>query len=200
MFLLRAPSDEQIRQFISSQREQPFSYPEVGASRPGDVEQVEGYTMDRHRIKLGGGQKTFELAVEALRKWKHFCLGWVRIVPPDTPVEVGATVAVLAKLFALWSLNACRIVYVIDEDGPAMNADDAPVKRFGFAYGTLRDHAERGEERFTIEWQGSDDSVWYDILAFSQPNLPAKLGYPLTRRLQKRFARDSLAAMVKALS
>ena len=79
-------------------------------------------------------------------------------------------------------------------------ADGAPVKRFGFAYGTLRDHAERGEERFMIEWQGSDDSVWYDILAFSQPNLLAKLGYPLTRRLQKRFARDSLAAMVKALS
>lgn len=192
MFLLRAPSDEQIRQFISSQREQPFSYPEVGASRHGDVERVEGYTIDRHRVKLGVGENTFERAVDALRKWKHFCLGWVRIVPSDTPVEVGATVAVLAKLFALWSLNACRIVYVIDED--------APVKRFGFAYGTLRDHAERGEERFTIEWQGNDDSVWYDILAFSQPNLPAKLGYPLTRRLQKKFARDSLAAMVKTVS
>ena len=191
MFFLRAPSEEQIRRFISSQREQPFSYPEVGASRHGDVERVEGYTIDRHRVKLGLGENTFERAVDALRKWKHFCLGWVRIVPPDTPVEVGATVAVLAKLFALWSLNACRIVYVIDED--------APVKRFGFAYGTLRDHAERGEERFTIEWQGNDDSVWYDILAFSQPNLPARLGYPLTRRLQKKFARDSLAAMIKAV-
>jgi len=200
MFFLRAPSDEQIRQFISSQREQRFSYPEVGASRHGDVERVEGYTIDHQRIKLGVGENTFERAADALRKWKHFCLGWVRIVPPDTAVEARATVAVLAKLFPLWSLNACRIVYVIDEDGPAMNADDAPVKRFGFAYGTLRDHAERGEERFTIEWQGNDDSVWYDILAFSQPNLLAKLGYPLTRRLQKRFARDSLAAMVKALS
>jgi uncharacterized protein (UPF0548 family) len=200
MFLLRAPSDEQIRQFISSQREQPFSYPEVGASRHGDVERVEGYTIDRHRVKLGVGENTFERAGDALRKWKHFRLGWVHIVPPEIPIEIGATVAVLAKLFALWSLNACRIVYVINEDGPAMNADDAPVKRFGFAYGTLRDHAERGEERFMIEWQGNDDSVWYDILAFSQPNLPAKLGYPLTRRLQKKFARDSLAAMVKTVS
>ena len=113
---------------------------------------------------------------------------------------MGATVAVLAKLFVLWSLNACRIVYVIDENVLAMNADDSSsVKRFGFAYGTLRDHAERGEERFTIEWQ-DDDSVWYDILAFSRPNLLAKLGYPLTRRLQKKFARDSLTVMVKAVN
>ena len=192
MFFLRAPSDQQIRRFISSQGEQPFSYPEVGASRHGDVERVEGYTIDRHRVKLGVGDNTFERAVDALRQWRHFDLGWVRIVPPEIPIEIGVTVAVLAKLFAFWSLNACRIVYVIDED--------APIKRFGFAYGTLRDHAERGEERFTIEWQGNDDSVWYDILAFSQPNLLAKLGYPLTRRLQKKFARDSLAAMVKTVS
>jgi len=197
MFSLRAPSDEQIRRFIASQREQPFSYAEVGASRHG---KIEGYTIDRNRIKLGAGQKTFERGVAALRSWKNFDLGWVRIIPPAETVEAGATVAVLARLFALWSLNACRIVYVIDEDRPAMNADNCnTVKRFGFAYGTLRDHAERGEERFTIEWQ-DDDSVWYDILAFSRPNLLAKLGYPLTRRLQKKFARDSLTVMVKAVN
>jgi uncharacterized protein (UPF0548 family) len=201
MFLLKQPSEERIRQFISLQREQPFSYPEVGASRHGEVERVEGYTIDHNRIKLGVGQRTFERTVAALRSWKHFDLGWVRIVPPEATVEVGATVAVLARPFALWSLNACRIVYVIDDDDTAMNADNGTtVRRFGFAYGTLRDHAERGEERFTIEWRSNDDSVWYDILAFSRPNLLAKLGYPITRRLQKKFAHDSLAAMVKAVS
>jgi len=72
--------------------------------------------------------------------------------------------------------------------------DEEPgdMKRFGFAYGTLPDHAETGEERFTIEWHPNDDSVWYDILAFSRPNkLAAKLGYPITRVFQRRFARDS---------
>ena len=70
--------------------------------------------------------------------------------------------------------------------------------RFGFAYGTLPDHVERGEERFTIEWQ-ADDSVWYDIYAFSRPKHPlARLGFPVTRMLQKRFARDSLAVMKAA--
>ena len=62
----------------------------------------------------------------------------------------------------------------------------------------LPDHVERGEERFTIEWQ-ADDSVWYDILAFSRPqHLIAKLAFPYVRRLQKRFAMDSLNAMLTA--
>jgi uncharacterized protein (UPF0548 family) len=61
------------------------------------------------------------------------------------------------------------------------------VKRFGFAYGTLSTHVERGEERFTIEWHRDEDSVWYDILAFSRPNkLLVKLGLPLARMLQQR--------------
>jgi len=39
--------------------------------------------------------------------------------------------------------------------------------------------------------------VWYDILAFSRPNqVLTRLGYPLVRRIQKRFAKDSAAAML----
>ena len=38
------------------------------------------------------------------------------------------------------------------------------TRKFGFAYGTLPDHAATGEERFLIEWNQDDDSVWYDIL------------------------------------
>ena len=58
---------------------------------------------------------------------------------------------------------------------------------------------ESGEERFTVAWH-EDDAVWYDILAFSRPNhFLARLGYPLVRRLQKRFARDSAAAMKRAV-
>jgi uncharacterized protein (UPF0548 family) len=75
------------------------------------------------------------------------------------------------------------------------------VKRFGFAYGTLAEHAESGEERFTVEWDRDEDTVWYDILAFSRPrNSLARLGYPLSRLLQKRFAKDSKAAMLEAVT
>jgi uncharacterized protein (UPF0548 family) len=88
-----------------------------------------------------------------------------------------------------WSLNVSRIVYVMEEQGA--------VEKFGFAYGTLKSHVERGEERFTVEWNRADDSVWYDILAFSRPNLRLiKLGKPYARWLQKRFAKESLKRML----
>ena len=72
------------------------------------------------------------------------------------------------------------------------------VERFGFAYGTLPGHAERGEERFSVEYHAENDSVWYDLFAFSRPGPLARLAYPFARSLQKRFARDSKAAMLEA--
>jgi uncharacterized protein (UPF0548 family) len=113
------------------------------------------------------------------------------IHPPRISVEVGNNVAVLARHFGFWSLNACRIVYLLEE-----NAD---IKQRGFAYGTLREHGEQGEERFMVEWHRNTDEVWYDLLAFSRPkHILARIGYPVSRMLQKQFARQSKAAMVKA--
>lgn len=191
MFLLSKPTEELVQQFISAQQALPFSYAEVGATQS---DTIADYTIDHNRIKLGHGEETYQHANSALRSWKQFDLGWVSIVPRDTPVEVGRTVAVQAKTFGFWSLSACRIVYVIDEQ--------ESVRKFGFAYGTLPDHVECGEERFTIEWNNqTDNSVWYDIYAFSRPQHPlVKLGFPIARRLQKRFARESLATMVRASS
>src|SRR6266550_868282 len=185
MFLLTEPSSETITRFISSQAGQPFSYSEVGATQH---EPPANYILDHNRIKLGTGQETYERAIGALRRWQQFDLGWVKIVPDTTPLEVGAAVAIKAKTFGFWSLSACRIVYLINEDGP--------TRKFGFAYGTLTNHVERGEERFTIEWHPKDGAVWYDILAFSRPHqFLVKLGYPLARGLQKRFAKESLRTM-----
>jgi len=178
MFMIREPSDEAVARFVASQRDLPFTYAEVGAT---NATPPTGYTVDHNRIRLGSGEATYSSAVDALKHWRHFELGWVAIVPRGVAVEVGATVAVKARAFGTWSLNASRVVYTIDES-----------RRFGFAYGTLPDHVEKGEERFLIEWL-PDDSVWYDILAFSRPQHPlVRLSAPLARRLQKQFARDSL--------
>lgn len=152
-----------------------------------------GYKADHNRIELGKGAQTFSRAVEAMRNWKMFALRWVKLFYSNTPIEPGATVCVRVQHLGFWSLNPCRIVYVVDEDGA--------VKRYGFAYGTLNNHAERGEERFMLEWDHEDDSVSYDILAFSRPGQPfAKLGYPFTRTLQKRFARESKQSMLRAVT
>ena len=178
MFRITEPSDEDVDKFIASQKNLPFTYAEVGAT---NTTPPSGYNVDHNRILLGTGEAVYKAGVEALKRWRHFDLGWVTIVPRGVPVEVGATVAVKARAFGSWSLSASRVVYTIDED-----------RRFGFAYGTLPDHVERGEERFLIEWL-PDDSVWYDILAFSRPKHPlVRLSAPLARMLQKRFARDSL--------
>jgi uncharacterized protein (UPF0548 family) len=205
MFLLRKPSEEIVTQFIASQRALTFSYAAVGATQgTATADGLPGYNVDHNRIKLGEGAETYRRAVAALKSWRQFELGWVTVVPPGRPLAVGTTVAVRFRVFGLWWLNAARIVYLIDESterGLAGNIDggQAPNARFGFAYGTLPDHVERGEERFSVEWR-ADDSVWYDIHAFSRPKHPlVRLGYPVARTLQKRFVRESLQIMLKQL-
>ena len=190
MFSLRKPSVESIRGFLKTQAALDFSYPAVGAtanSLPA------GYVTDRTRILLGSGESIFLAAKAALQRWEHFRLGWVELWSPDTPIQSGEVVAIMAWASGLWSLNFCRIVYVVDESGP--------VSKFGFAYGTLPGHVESGEELFQIEWDQNTNSVWYDILAFSRPNhFLTRLGYPLVRHTQKRFGRDSAAAMYRAVN
>ena len=188
MFYLKTPSEAEVRLFISKLHHSAFSYPEVGASARKVPSK---YNLDHSRILLGRGDLVWRRAVEAIRGWQMFNMPWVRIYWPSTPLEPGADVAVSVSHFGFYSLNACRIVYVIDED--------KPINRFGFAYGTLPEHAETGEERFSVEWNLAKDEVWYDILAFSRPQKKlAKLGYPLSRMLQRRFAAASMAAMLQS--
>jgi uncharacterized protein (UPF0548 family) len=114
---------------------------------------------------------------------------WITVFPASAPIRVGTTVALRVRYLGFWSLNACRIVYVVDER--------AKIDRFGFAYGTLPDHGVQGEERFTVGWSHDDDAVTYDLLAVSRPgSLLSRLGLPLVRRLQRRFVRDSKRAML----
>lgn len=189
MFCATKPSREAILAFIAAQRAGEYSYPEVGCSRE---QAPAGYVVDHNRIMLGHGLETFERARAAIRQWKMFDMPWIDVCWPETPIEAGTTVAVLISHLGFWSLNACRIVYVM-EDGAN------PVK-YGFAYGTLREHAEFGEERFTVEYHPADQSVWYDLYAISRLGYPARLAYPLTRAMQKRFARESKAAMQRSVA
>jgi uncharacterized protein (UPF0548 family) len=189
MFLLKKPSRELIREFISAQKSQEFSYEEVGCTRG---QAPRGYVADHNRVQLGRGLDAFYRAKDAIIQWKMFQIPSVELCWPDTPVEPSCTVAVLFSHLGFWSLNACRIVYVVEEH-------DA-VERYGFAYGTLPQHAEIGEERFTVEYRRDDQSVWYDLYAFSRPGPLARLAYPYARSLQKRFVRNSKSVMQRAVS
>lgn len=189
MFSLRAPTEESVKRLLEAQRTLAYSYPAVGMSRQGAG--PEGFRLAHHRVLLGKGQGTFERARAAVRSWTMFRVPWVRLYWPSAPIETGAVVAMAAHTMGFWTVNACRIVYTLEERGP--------VETFGFAYGTLPHHVERGEERFSVQWDHADDSVWYDIGSFSRPShLLVRLGEPLARRLQERFIQGSLEAMASA--
>ena len=190
MFLLKQPDSEQVTDFIAAQSRLEFTYPDVGATR--EPAPPAGYQVDHNRICLGQGKELYEQAKEALVDWQQYHFDWLTLHRPDAAPEPGQTVAALAHVLGIWVLNACRVVYVLEET--------EPLCRFAFAYGTLPEHAESGEERFQVEWHADDDTVWYDLYAFSRPGqLLSKIAYPYVRRKQKQFARESLAAMQAAV-
>ena len=105
-------------------------------------------------------------------------------VATDGPIAVGTNVAFSAPLPIGFVDGTCRIVVVVDEPN-----------RYGFAYGTLSVHPERGEEAFVVS-RHADGNVRLDIDGVSRPKQPlAQLIAPLAGHLQDRTVRRYLAAM-----
>ena len=185
MFFLRKPSPETLRKILASQATQDLTYQAVGAT---STTPPAGFVVDHTRALVGEGAEVFEAAKSALKTWRQYRFSWLEAWPVDTPIQKGNDIATVARSLGLWWVNICRIVDTIDE--PA---------RFGYAYGTLPEHVECGEERFLIELTDAGE-VWYDIIAFSRPqSWLAKIGYRYVRRVQKRFGRCSVAAMKEAV-
>jgi uncharacterized protein (UPF0548 family) len=188
MFLVQRPPAPVIERFLSDCAGLPLSYDPIGLARTGR----EGFALDEHVAILGAGEAAFASATKALGDWRHFDLGWVEIFPARAAIEPGTVLAVLVRHVGFWSLNGCRVVYSV---GATSGFE------FGFAYGTLTNHGECGEEIFLVNYQAATGEVTYRIRAVSRPRAPlARLGYPLTRLLQARFRRDSAAAMTRAVA
>lgn len=186
VFRLRRLTDAEVRRVLEEQRAVPFTYPEVGAIEQGTPA---GYLTNSTRVHLGNGECVYESAVRALRDWKQFDVGWVELCWPTTAPAPGAVVGVLARVWGVWALSVSRIVAVIDDE-------TATGRRFAVIYGTLPQHVESGEERFQIEWNRADDSVWYDVRAFFRPHHPlVRWGWPVLRRFPRKFVRESGEAM-----
>ncbi len=186
MFLLSRPSESQIESFVSQSQALPLSYKSSGLIEHG----APNFALDELSEIVGHGKGTFERAKVALTEWRHFELGWVELFPRGAPIEPGTVVAVLVRHLGLWSLNGCRVLYTTGDRGGAS---------FGFAYGTLTNHAECGEELFEVSLNEREEVI-YRIRAVSKPHAAlARLGYPFTRMLQARFRRDSIQAMRRAL-
>ena len=195
MINLIKPTQRDIAQFLREQSELPFSYETVGATQ---VAAPTGFNVDRNRMCIGRGEATYAAACDAIRGWRMFPENWTEAIPAVDELRPGMDVAVLLRCLGIWWINGCRIVYLIDD----RNQFQYPkaTRRFGFAYGTLPSHAERGEELFAVELD-ENGVVWYEIVSFSRPrHWLARLAYPLTRCLQKRFARHSMSQLKRILA
>ncbi len=108
---------------------------------------------------------------------------------PMAKISPGELVAVEAHTAYLWSINFSRVVEVVE----------SPT-RFGFMYTTTAAHVEEGQERFVIDFDPGSESVSYLLEAVSRPrHILARIGYPLSRAMQHRFARDSHARMRRCI-
>jgi uncharacterized protein (UPF0548 family) len=187
--LFRASQDEK-RTLLAAAREAAPSSPHLLTLTDGPLgTPPKGFVHDFSRSEIGSGLRTFDAARDAFRRWEQFDLGWVRVVNFTPKIALGELVAVEAHAACFWSINFSRVVEVVD----------SPT-RFGFMYATTEFHVEEGQERFVIDFDPESESVSYLIEAISRPrHLLARIGYPFTRAMQHRFARDSHARMSRSV-
>ncbi len=146
------------------------------------------FAHDLSRICIGHGQPSFLAAAEGFERWAAFDLGWVRVANPAAAIVVGQIVAVEVQSLGLWSLNLSQILENVKTE-----------RSIGFLYSTTEHHVEEGEERFLITLDPVSGEVWYELEAVSRPrNALARIGLPITRSFQHRFARDSHLRMKTA--
>jgi uncharacterized protein (UPF0548 family) len=188
MFFSHRPSPQDVERFLSESRDVPLSYAPIGLAREGR----DRFNLDEQVTIVGSGEAAFARATAALIEWRHFDLSWVELFPRRAPIAPGTVVAVMVRHLGFWSLNGCRVVYQIGVSGD---------RDFGFAYGTLMNHAESGEEIFQVSFRPDTGDVSYTVRAVSRPRaMLATLGYPMVRALQARFRRDSADAVRRAIT
>jgi uncharacterized protein (UPF0548 family) len=189
VFLLRRPSRREIERFLERSHGLPLSYGPAGIVRHWPTVD----RLDEQVVTIGHGEGDYERARVALAGWTHFDIGWVEAFPTPLSVDAGTDVAVLIRHLGFWSLNGARVLYQVG----GTDGQDA----FGFAYGTLTNHAESGEELFEVFLDGQSGDVVYRIRAVSWPQSAlTRIGQPIVRFLQARFRRDSADAMRRAIS
>jgi len=140
-----------------------------------------GYHHVRIEERIGDGT-AFERAVEGLHNWVAHEGAGLRIYPHE-PVIPGATVIAVTSMGPVQVAAPCRIVAVSKEPDS-----------FGFAYGTLPGHPERGEESFVVERR--DGSTYFSVIAFSRPIDPlARVAGPVGRAMQRSVTRRYVSAL-----
>jgi uncharacterized protein (UPF0548 family) len=173
-----------LQQLLNGVQAQEVTYAEVGQTCQQAL--PPGYRHQRRQAVVGHGPEVWARAREALATWqahRHLGLG---IYPADAPVTPGAVVLAIARVGPARLVLPCRVVYRTDEP-----------RSFGFAYGTLPGHPERGEESFHVTWE-DQGAVSFSLVAFSRPgDMATRLAGPVATLIQSA-ATSRYIAGVKA--
>ncbi len=160
-----------VADVLERARHEQVTYEEPGRTRSKEL--PSGYRHDHLAATVGHGEADWGRAQDAIRRWQAHHGARVTVTPAAAPIEEGSTVVVSRGLGPVLLVAPCRIVYTT-----------ATTTRFGFAYGTLPGHPERGEEAFHVTFE--DGRVVAEIVAFSRPaDLLTRLAGPLARQVQQ---------------
>ena len=161
----------------------PFTYPEVGGTREGEL--PAGYDLVERSHVVGTGRPAFDRAAAAVFRWAAQRGAGLRVQADGPASTPGTNVLMTAGLRRLGLDVPCRVVWVVDE----------PDRR-GFGYGTLPGHPESGEESFVVSLAPGGDVV-YSLRAFARLATPmARLGAPVSHRVQT-LALDRYVAAIR---
>lgn len=158
---------------------QAVTYAEIGRTRAATL--PAGYNHDCLSLQVGDGEVAWDRAREAIRLWTAHAHAGITITPADASITAGTTLVASRNFGPVIIAAPCRVVYKTDEP-----------TRFGFAYGTLPGHPEKGEEAFHVVLH-RDGSVTAEIVAFSFPDdLLTRVASPVARQIQKAATRRYL--------
>ncbi len=120
---------------------------------------------------------------------------------PDAPLDSRAMLLTATYLWLTFELPV-RVSRVIDLE---REGKQGPERVWGYSYQTLAGHLERGEITFEIVKHVDSGDVVFRIHSFSQTDHIAnpiyRIGFRLVgRRLQRRFAEESLSNMQRLVA
>ncbi len=198
----KLPLWEQYRARLARYEHAPVNY---DFSRQNEYTAANGWRLDDYATDLPaeapgppGAPGAFAAAQEVLRRYAFPPPSLITgIFRPDGPLE-NRLMLLRARFLGFTFWFGVRVSEVTDEAARA--TPGGPERVWGYGYRTLEGHFERGQIDFTIHKNLTTGAVQFRIHAVSQigriRNPFYWLGFKLFgRRLQRRFARESLARM-----
>jgi len=146
---------------------------------------LRGFKETGGSVMVGHGQSVFDDAVQNIKRWRIHERAGLTVTPQGAEVRESTDVILLMKLLIGYVTVSCRVVSVTQSRD-----------QWGFTYGTLPHHVERGEELFLVAL-APDGAVTFTVRAMSRPgHFLTKVGAPVAQLIQRKATNKYLQAMV----